>query len=141
MHRSPITAIAAAALLAAPLPLSAATPPLESESFQIGTEGALCEAQGMMLGPARATLFDRKWALICADVDRPIGAAYSWKGASDAAAVLGRGRDVALDCDASAAGASGITVRRCREQGSDLAWHSYAVTHGGWTHVVEGVAA
>lgn len=139
MHRLPITAIAAA-LLAAPLPLSAATPPLESESFQIGTEGALCEAQGMMLGPARATLFDRKWALICADVDRPIGAAYSWRGAGDAAAVLGRGRDVALDCDASAA-ESGTLVTRCRERDSGLTWHSYAVSRGGWTHVVEGVAA
>src|SRR5687767_1577330 len=133
MHRPPITAIAAAALLAAPLPLSAATPPLESESFQIGTEGALCEAQGLMLGQARATLFDRKWALICADVDRPIGAAYSWKGGSDTAALIGRGRDVALECDAPAAtdAAPGITVRRCREQGSDLAWNSYAVSHDG----------
>lgn len=144
MHRPPITAIAAAALLlTAPLKLGAATPPLESESFQIGTEGALCEAQGQMLGPARTTLFDRKWALICADVDRPIGAAYSWKGASDVAAVLGRGRDVALDCDAPAAApdAPGTVVARCRERGSGLAWHSYAVSHNGWTHVVEGVAA
>src|SRR5688500_269327 len=131
MHRSPITAIGAALLLAPALPLSAATPPLESESFQIGTEGALCEAQGLMLGQARTTLFDRKWALICADVDRPIGAAYSWKGASDAAAVLGRGRDVALDCDAPAAApdASGTVVTRCRERDSGLTWHSYAVSH------------
>jgi CHAT domain-containing protein/tetratricopeptide (TPR) repeat protein len=145
MQRPPISAIAAATVLLAMAPqVRAATPPLESESFQIGTEGALCEAQGMMLGQARTTLFDRKWALICADVDRPIGAAYSWKGAGDAAAVLGRGRDVALDCDAPVAApesASAVTVRRCREPGSDLAWHSYAVSHGGWTHVVEGVAA
>lgn len=139
MARQPIAAIAAALLAAAALPLSAATPPLESESFQIGTEGALCEAQGMMLGQARATLFDRKWALICADVDRPIGAAYSWKGAADAAAVIGRGRDVALECDAPSAEA-GTLVTRCREQGSGLAWNSYAVSRNGWTHVVEGVA-
>ena len=145
MHRSPIIAIAAGIALAAPLQLRAATPPLESESFQIGTEGALCEAQGLMLGSARATLFDRKWALICADVDRPIGAAYSWKGGSDAAALLGRGRDVALECDAPAAApdasAVTVTVRRCREPGSGLAWHSYTVSRGGWTHIVEGVAA
>ena len=71
MHRSPISAIAAAALLAAaPLQAQSSIPPLESESFQIGTEGALCEAQGVMLGAARATPFDRKWALICSDVDR-----------------------------------------------------------------------
>jgi hypothetical protein len=79
MHRLLMRATAVA-VLAASAPAHAATPPRESESFQIGTQGALCEAQGVMLGEARATLFDRKWALICADVDRPIGAAYSWRG-------------------------------------------------------------
>ena len=62
--RSSLGAILAAAALAAAGPAGAATP-LESGSFPIGTEGALCEAQGVMLGQARATLFDRKWALIC----------------------------------------------------------------------------
>ena len=144
MHRSPISAIAAATLLLAPLQAHAATPPLESESFQIGTAGALCEAQGVMLGSARATLFDRKWALICADVDRPIGAAYSWKGGGDIARLLGRGRDVALECDAPAAApeaGSDAVVTHCRELASGLTWNSYAVSRGGWTHIVEGVAA
>ena len=145
MHRPPMSALAAAALvLAAPLHGQSVVSPLESESFQIGTEGALCEAQGVMLGQARATPFDRKWALICADVDRPIGSAYSWKGGGDAAGLLGRGRDIALDCDEAAgpAGdASGMIVRRCRERDGGLAWNSYAVSHNGWTHVVEGVAA
>jgi CHAT domain-containing protein/tetratricopeptide (TPR) repeat protein len=142
MHRPQIIAIAVAALLAPPS-LHAAAPPLESESFQIGTAGALCEAQGMMLGEARASLFDRKWALICADVDRPIGAAYSWRGGSDAAALLGRGRDNTLECEPAAAAEdnAGVAVRRCRDPGSGLAWHSYAVTQDGWTHIVEGVAA
>src|SRR5690606_7404405 len=69
-----------AAILAAPAQLpaqSAAAGPLQGESFRIGSQGALCEAQGVMLGEARASLYDRKWALICADVDRPLGAAYS----------------------------------------------------------------
>ena len=70
MKRLPIGVFAAAALVLA-TPATSATPPRDSESFPIGTEGALCEAQGVMLGSARATLFDRKWALICADVDRP----------------------------------------------------------------------
>src|SRR5688500_2201772 len=141
--RRPASCAIAAATLSLSAPSQAQAPrPLESESFQIGTEGALCEAQGVMLGAARASLFDRKWALICADVDRPIGAAYSWKGSSDAATLLGRGRDVALDCDAPAAtDGAGVTVRRCSERGSGLAWHSYSVSHDGWTHVVEGVAA
>ena len=142
MVRLPTGAIAAAALLLA-LPAPAAAGPLDSESFQIGTEGAVCEAQGVMLGAARTTLFDRKWALICADVDRPIGNAFSWRGGGDAAAHSGRGRDVQLECDApqAAPGVSGATVRTCREAGSNLAWNSYAVASGGWVHVVEGVAA
>ena len=67
MRRPPISAIAAATLLLA-APVQAQAPrPLESETFQIGTQGALCEAQGTMLGAARASPFDRKWALICAE--------------------------------------------------------------------------
>src|SRR5690606_11219264 len=136
-----------AAILAAPAQLpaqSAAAGPLQGESFRIGSQGALCEAQGVMLGSARATLFDRKWALICADVDRPIGAAYSWRRAGDAAARLGRGRDSQLDCeDAGGAGeiAPGATLRRCREPASGLEWNSYAVASGDWVHIVEGLSA
>jgi len=143
-RRLPIgAALAAAFSLVAAGPASAAVP-LEDESFQIGTEGALCEAQGVMLGQARTSLFDRKWALICSDVDTPIGAAYSWKGSADAAASVGRGRDVALECgEASGAAevAPGVVLRRCRERGSALEWNSYAVASGGWVHIVEGVAA
>jgi CHAT domain-containing protein len=138
-----IGAALGATLLTTPGQLSAAGP-LESESFAIGTEGALCEAQGVMLGQARATLFDRKWALICADVDRPVGAAYSWRRAGDAAARLGRGRDSQLDCN-EAGGASeiapGATVRRCREPASGLDWNSSTVASGDWVHIVEGLAA
>jgi hypothetical protein len=53
--------------------------PLEAQSFPIGTQGALCEAQGVTLGAARNSVFDRKWALICRDVSQPVGAAYSWR--------------------------------------------------------------
>lgn len=131
-----------AVLLSAPLPALAASP-VESESFPIGTQGAVCEAHGVMLGGARATLFDRKWALICSDVDRPIGAAFSWKGAQ-AGDRLGRGRDAAIECGEPTSVsdvATGAVLRHCREQGSGLEWNSYAVAAGGWVHVVEGIAA
>ena len=135
-----------AAVLAAPTHVSAqsAGGPLQGESFRIGSQGALCEAQGVMLGEARASLFDRKWALICADVDRPIGAAYSWSHARDAAAYVGRGREQTLDCSdaASTEGAGpGVIVRRCRERASGLEWNSYAATSNDRTHIVEGLAA
>src|SRR5690606_31229839 len=138
-----IGAALGAALLAAPAQVSAAGP-LESESFAIGTQGALCEAQGVMLGSARATLFDRKWALICADGDRPMAAACSWRRAGAATARRGRGRDFRLDCEA-AGGASefapGATRRRCREPASGLEWNCYAVASGDWVHIVEGLSA
>lgn len=140
----PLRVLAAAVLLAAPGSLAAATPPREAESFRIGSEGALCEAQGVMLGEARASVFDRKWALLCADVDRPIGTAFSWKGASDPAARFGRGREAALECGEATSAAEltpGTVVRRCREQASGLEWISYATARDGWLHVVEGYAA
>ena len=130
---------AGALVLCAPLPLSANSP-VASESFRIGTAGALCEAQGVMLGDARSTLFDRKWALICADVDRPVGAAYSWKGSPTPTERIGIGRDIALECG-EAQGAQGMSVRRCRERETNLEWNSYTVSANGWLHVVEGLAA
>ena len=140
----PLRVLGGAMLLAASGSLAAATPPREAESFRIGSEGALCEAQGVMLGEARASVFDRKWALLCADVDRPIGTAFSWKGASDPAARFGQGREAALECGEAASAAElapGAVMRHCREQGSGLEWTSYTVAHNGWLHVVEGYAA
>ncbi|HYD23406.1 MAG TPA: CHAT domain-containing protein [Croceibacterium sp.] len=131
-----------AVVLAASQPAGAAGP-RETESFAIGTQGALCEAQGVMLGEARASLFDRKWALICADVDRPIGTAWSWKGASDIGERLGHWRDARIECDTrlESDAVPGAVVHHCREQGSNLEWVSYAAPADGWLHVVEGYAA
>ncbi|MEO6389053.1 MAG: CHAT domain-containing tetratricopeptide repeat protein [Croceibacterium sp.] len=133
----------AAGLLIAALPATATTP-VESESFAVGTDGALCQAQGVMLGQARVSLFDRKWALLCSDVDRPVGAAYSWKGARIDGDRLGRGRDTQINCGEATSAADlapGAMVRHCREAGSNLEWNSYEVASGGWLHVVEGLSA
>ena len=51
---------------------SPASQPSQAEEFRIGTSGALCEAQGVMLSDARGTIFDRKWAILCSDIDRPV---------------------------------------------------------------------
>jgi CHAT domain-containing protein len=116
--------------------------PLEAESFRIGSEGALCEAQGVRLGAARASVFDRKWALLCRDVDRPIGAAYSRRGAH-AQPRVGAPNDAQMDCGEAAASDAvpGATVRHCRDRASGLEWLSYSAGSGNWQHVVEGFAA
>lgn len=117
--------------------------PLESQSFQIGTVGALCEAQEVRLGNARASVFDRKWALICRDVSQPIGAAYSWRGGGDLQDRVTRSRTTPIECGPlkATAGGSGISVRSCSDSSTGLEWRSYTTTGNGWSHVVEGFAA
>lgn len=141
-------AAALASSATAPIPAAAQqASPLVADSFRIGSQGALCEAEGVAMGDARASVFDRKWALVCADVDRPVGSASSWRSNAAADGFIGRGRDVQLDCgDAgSVAGAgvdvAGATLRQCRDKASGLAWNVYSATTEGRVHVVEGLAA
>lgn len=118
--------------------------PLEAEAFPVGTQGTICEAQGVTLGAARNSVFDRKWALICRDVSQPIGAAYSWHGLKDVQSRVGTSRGTPLDCDqpsAASNGAAGVTVRRCRDPKTGLQWTRYTAASGDWVHVVEGLSA
>lgn len=118
-----------------------AASPLADESFPIGTSGAVCEAQGVMLGDARTSIEDRKWVLICRDVDRPIGTAYSWLGVNDPASRLGAGRDSALECDAPSEIEGGGLLRSCVEAQTGLKWNSYSTVSDGRLTIVEGYAA
>ena len=145
MHRLPLSAIAAAALLLA-APRRPAPPRRRSRAraSRSAPKARCARRKASCSGPARATLFDRKWALICADVDRPIGAAFSWKGASDVGAAArprprrrARVRRPGRGPTQRPARSSAAAAR----QGSGLAWHSYAAPSGGWVHVVEGFAA
>ena len=139
-----VFASVAAALALAPSLHAEAVGPLASQTFAIGTGGAQCEAQGVRLGDARNSVFDRKWALICSDVERPIGAAYSWKAAPNIEQRVSLSRATRLECGApeGASGAApGVTLRRCKDPGTGLEWNSYSGSSGGRTTVVEGLAA
>ena len=112
----PLATVIALAGIGTPA-LASGPSPLAGESFAIGNSGALCEAQGVRLGEARTSLFDRKWALICRDVNRPVGSAYSWRSGDGALARVAGERQAPLSCDAAlpAAGLpTGTTVSRCR---------------------------
>ena len=139
-----ISAIVAAVFGASGAARAAASAPLDGQSFAIGNGGAVCEAQGVRLGAARTSPFDRKWALICRDVNRPVGTAYSWRSGEGAVARVEGDRAQALVCDGGAR-VQGLaieaTVRRCRDSASGLEWLSYAAPGGGGrTIVVEGLA-
>ena len=115
--------------------------PSVAQEFRIGTSGALCEAQGVMLADARGTIFDRKWAIICADISRPVGSAYSLRASGPVEAQLAASRDEALNCGAPSAAISGASRRACTGAETGLNWVSYEATSGETTHVVEGLAA
>jgi CHAT domain-containing protein/tetratricopeptide (TPR) repeat protein len=138
----PLAAIATLVGGAAPA-LADAPSPLAAESFAIGNAGSVCEAQGVRLGDARGSLFDRKWALICRDVNRPVGSAYSLRTPAGAIDRVARDRTTPLACDAAAPAQglpSGTMVSRCREN-AGLEWLVYTAPAKGRTAVVEGIAA
>lgn len=120
---------------------SPASQPSQAEEFRIGTSGALCEAQGVMLSDARGTIFDRKWAILCSDIDRPVGSAYSLRTNGDHSAQIRLSRDEALDCAADAISTSGTARRICRGRETGLDWISYSARRGNTVHIVEGLAA
>ena len=143
-YRVAATSAVVATVLGTAAPALADTPsPLAAESFAIGNAGAVCEAQGVRLGAARSSLFDRKWALICRDVNRPVGAAYSWRTPAGALERVAADRPNPLTCDAAAPAVGlpgGTTVSRCREA-SGLEWLVYMAPGKGRATVVEGLAA
>lgn len=117
--------------------------PSASERFAIGTSGSVCEAQGVAMGDARSSIYERKWMILCRDIARPVGTAYALRGggtlARDAA-----DREEMLDC--SPAGSTGVAragsvlVTDCRGQTSGLDWKIYSQDTGKTTYVVEGLA-
>src|SRR5512139_446094 len=70
--------------------------PSYAESFRVGTSGPICEAQTVSGGAARGSVFDRRWALLCREVARPIGAAAFVRTGEVPAG--GEGLEEALDC-------------------------------------------
>ncbi|GGD86691.1 CHAT domain-containing protein [Tsuneonella deserti] len=132
-------------VLGAAAPATAEGPsPLAAERFAIGNAGAVCEAQGVRLGAARASLFDRKWALICRDVNRPVGSAYSLRTPAGVMERIAQDRAQPLDCDAATPAqgfSAGVTVSRCRERSGPLEWVVYTAPGKERTTVVEGIAA
>ncbi len=114
--------------------------PSIAQDFKIGTSGALCEAQGVMLGDARGTIFDRKWAILCTDIDRPVGSAYSLRLGGDLGRQLALSRDEEIDCPDPVADRN-VSRVDCRVGNSGLGWVRYTRRVGQTVHVVEGYAA
>ncbi|MBA3053501.1 MAG: CHAT domain-containing protein [Sphingomonadales bacterium] len=117
--------------------------PSFADSFRIGTSGPVCEAQAVAAGAARRSIFDRRWALLCREVSRPIGSA--WFSRDGTLPVPGQGLDEPVDCVAAGvarvAGIENALVRNCRGRTSGLEYRSYSRVGERGAFVVAGLAA
>ena len=113
-------------------------PVLLRDSFPIGSaDGILCQVQDRSVGnPARRTMFDRRWAVVCRDSARPVSTLFAFRGdMADAAAAIAPLRREEVDCSAAAtaavAGAGRAQRRQCLVAGPELGWSIFELEQGG----------
>lgn len=118
--------------------------PSGADSFAIGTGGTVCQAQGISLRGERGSVYDRRWALLCRDVARPVGTALALKRGDNGFNRLERLREEPLSCQPATAVALSAgyqaEVRECRGQRTGIAYRSYRLDAGRRSYFVEGVA-
>jgi CHAT domain-containing protein len=118
--------------------------PSRADSFAIGTGGSVCDAQGVAMGDARESMFDRKWVILCRDVARPVGAAYLLRGGAEALPRIAAARTEKLSCGKAGPvaleGGGSAQASDCRAAASGLAWKSYRHAAGRQLYVVEGLS-
>src|SRR5690349_8552623 len=123
-------------------------PVLLRDSFPIGSgDGVLCQVQDRSMdNAARATAFDRTWAVVCRDSALPVANIWAFRDFSgDAIAAVAPLRRERVDCTqaqrTAATGIAGGTLTGCTLAGSKLAWSSYTLERDGFTWVAEGFGA
>ncbi len=142
--------LAGAAALAMAVPQGAAAqsaPVLLRDSFPIGEDGGLlCQVQDRSISnPARQSIFDRSWAVVCRDSALPVATIYAFHSDSgDALARIAPLRREDVDCEGagSSALASVEGVRTaCRVTGTSLGWSLIDIRSGSMRYVAEGFSA
>lgn len=124
------------------------TPVLTRNSFPIGNaEGILCQVQDRSVeNPAKQSIFDRRWAVVCRDSAQPIAEVFAFKNYNAAAQEgLRAMRRFDVSCEdavaSPVAGIPGAEKNQCRINGTDLRWDTISTTSGGMTFVADGFAA
>ncbi|MBD3728800.1 MAG: CHAT domain-containing protein [Sphingomonadales bacterium] len=134
------------AIIATPL-AAQERPVLLRDSFPIGASGGiLCQVQDRSVGnPARQTMFDRNWAVVCRDSARPVSTVYAFREPVSAPEQLvERSRREKVECAEAAArvaGVDGLLRRQCMVSGTSLGWSVYAIVRGGTTYIADGFSA
>ncbi|MFM2372281.1 MAG: hypothetical protein RIS85_2003, partial [Pseudomonadota bacterium] len=135
------------ALAVGPLAAQAAAPqqPLSvRNSFRVGTSGVTCTAQNAPLDQRLGGMFDRAYRLSCRDAAGAIGTMIAVRRDLALSAEPSGLTGVALACGAEGAVAiealGQVKAVNCRDQSANVEYKRYAVSRGGVTYLVEGLA-
>jgi len=141
LFRNALASLLALAATAGPV-LAQVSPPSEGLAFTIGSEGVACEAQGVMMGEGRASLFDRQWAIICPGADQAVGRAVSLAGGREALTQLAGIREGDIRCSTSTSDPeTGVESASCSQASTGLSWRRYTQIANGRLYAVDGLAA
>lgn len=121
---------------------------LTRDSFPIGdSDGILCQVQDRSIAhPARSSIFDRRWAVVCRDNPRPVAEILAFQRfdekAREAAELT---RPFSVTCPAEAVMGTGPVAgsrkRLCNVDGTALRWSEITANARGLTFFAAGFAA
>ncbi len=99
-----------------------------------------------MENPAKQSIFDRNWAIVCRDSAQPVANIYAFRGVdADVAGLVVPLRRSGVDCAAAStapfAGLEGGQRTLCAITGTGLEWSTISATRGQTTYVAEGFSA
>lgn len=121
---------------------------LTADSFPIGnSEGILCQVQDRSLNnPAKQSIFDRRWAIVCRDSPRPIAEVFAFDDFnSEARAAVRSMRRFGVECPSDIETAQGPVAgsqkQICRVEDSELEWSQITAEADGLNFYAEGFSA
>ncbi len=121
---------------------------LTRDSFPIGdSDGILCQVQDRSVSnPAKQSIFDRRWAVVCRDNPRPVAEVFAFQDFnSQAQEAVRAGRRFAITCPAGAPEYSGpvdgSTQQQCKVEDTELNWSQITTSSAGLTYYAEGFSA
>ncbi|WP_128893065.1 CHAT domain-containing protein [Erythrobacter sp. HKB08] len=118
---------------------------LVRDSFPIGdTNGVLCQVQDRSVdNPSKQTMFDRRWAVVCRDSNRPVAEVFAYRTpVSDPVTLAASASEDVAECpaatSASRAGLSGLRRAECRHTASGLTYSVFTLDTDGMRYVARG---
>lgn len=121
---------------------------LTADSFPIGdSDGILCQVQDRSVNnPAKQSIFDRRWAIVCRDSPRPIAEVFAFENFdAEARQAVQAMRRFGVDCPAGSATTPGPVAgsrkQVCTVRETQLEWSQFTSDANGLTYYAEGFSA